>query len=1679
MSSANETILRNDVGRALSLACIPGEPDRHILYCGDRLDSHGLVGFFVEGGNDEDDEPDSYGGSALFDDTLCLAGEDTDEATPCSSCVRALRGQRRGDILRRMFPSLDAEAASKGVRNADDVAAVVSGALRSSGGSLDKAASLLVARGAAKVNPPSHAFPFYVIEEEVAYLAKTLDLTDLDVARAALRFCADLERAAAWIADDPSAVDVAAENEREGTKARQKAATAPVPDTVWQMGRWRGLHKIPVQAADGATPDRPPEVMVVDGHRMVFFAASLSHECGSTKEVKKEVGPHCVLCADKLGGAYQCELCQLCEGCIRSGEVVSWCPALLNGGQLHRHALVYKFDPDGVCVVRGRGNSEESGIEEEGEECCERGSGTAWFCRKSSCNFRVCAACVRRPPPSSRPPLCGLATDKVQDTPEGAKHPSDAGDTVAVTDDNLDRTGRDTSDGDSPEHRAAERAVATRWEYRGTGPVRGAVIVGTGEIGRTNPPDAEVVDYVSSRRTRNNATLGVSGRLPDEAKDALESFLYKTSMKHSRPGESHFSGVAAADISHVEDLLHRAVGMDDRLTERALRDALANGRLGVAGTLLLSQTYAPRAIAKKSDGADDDEAAADAMCWCGDVIDSTTAPDGAVGCLGGHAMHPSCAADLLLSGGSCPSCRQPLYFPKIPGQEARAALDLAVAETQRSQEEKEERISGLATGDLNTGASELLAKPGVYVRISSSAELCEKVQMEDPRTGGWVGDMADSCGKVGLVVTSDDMFSFGKTHHAVASTLGGKELVPVWVLTCKQHTLTPIKPESFCSRYRCCRCKFEGPSPETGRRKCSCCFVCEMCCHKLPARSCGGPGSTQQRWAWHPSLLQPISLGENDKVDFAKAAANAAEHHLTLLRAELKAITAAREAIKASLEEVKPSPFGRELSTNSSAAVRDLLGKVSPTDWERGRHLLLLARRWGDSDAARATRVRLCDAVRRGELDTVARIVRRYNAYRTAETIVWADAVAGQSEYIVVPTAKVDLFAFPTMSSPKTGYSLEPGSHFTSQKEIMDKKGNLWLLVNDSDFPDPRIFKLGGTVDVSKLGSLKKNALIGARVQRGPGWNRGAEDGGEGNEGTIVSLGDSNAVFVKWDLNSEQYEYSINTGGIALEEAFLVFAAGPAPPPQGWLCVRPGGPNTPSVVMRARSPLRCFSCGDGLIAPTLGQERFSTVKGQKIQKGDRLIVAATLEPVFVESCTDEQIFCSFPRSPSASPDDGGEVGLESPTFWYRPSDLIFPQGMACASADVDEQLIVNGRLRTRREVVLLCGGDEVAARLLWSEALKERKAKSKGTDEMDEDDDEAVSFASCARGHLLHARCLQGALLAGRCCPAPGCTEPLWVPRVRQQRTEEEDACCGGENNTGETQAVAEALRTANELAGHAELVSARHADRREEVPFSSAGLGDMKMCPICCAGPLFNNNCSDMQTHHGECSAYSFGSTHESCTPQGTFRASASDIAERLMRVSATTTVADVLPQCPKHKVLVIFNGCLSCGHLFTDTSWNDLPKYDPKAMALLELDKKRRKAAESLATQIRSEAAMLQFDRDTLWNIRNPTHANEGSTRVGSGDEQNILDHLPPLPPPAHKYRLQQCGPGCTLAHYTHGDCVMCGRSWNDHSGHTCWEGGRGSWVLNDESQARQMDHDGGGADWEGAGAGAAEFW
>jgi len=1602
----------------------------------------------------------------------------------CASCQRYERGPGRVDLLIASFPSLlklrrsnrpleaetEAETETANDRRSvpltaapdrwERAAAVATAALRGRGGLVEFAATRLSDLGAVRVDPPQAALPPLspstqalapVDNTMIRRLMEMFGLTTTaECCEAALRRReGNLEAAVAWVLDEPDAVREAAEEdrriaetaEREAAEASaaweavtRRAAEADVPEAV---GALCGGCPTPIGLGtdvEAGGSRSGAGVVVTNGHRMILANANDTSSC--------------ILCAGKVpssfSGSYLCEACNLCQGCVQAGAVQR-CPRLGNGSHLHHHPLTYDSQErttGAFCDVNNEGCL--------GQRSQGRRRPIVWFCRE--CSWDVCVSCMSLPKPEGYERLtCSHGWQNKGEEVEELEGPNGKFDEVA-----------------------AERRAAVQWEGSYEEPMADAdVVVGTGIVGTT----AAVLSPNLARRGATSVAMSLArgsrqgigqplrtgGRLPDDATRALELFR-KTG--HNAMGvregvegtpSSKSSLVAAADVTRVEDILHRANAIGNSRTNHPIWEAVAAGRLEIAGTLLLSRAFAPfpstivtAPLGSDSDNEDaesdsavdgtqsernlrclaDVAAAAgegDAMCWCGGIIDAKTSPDGAVGCLGGHAMHAACAADLLLGGGDCPSCRQPLFFPRISSQEARSAANHVEGQIIDRRRHEEEKIQKEAA-DLALLGRKLVLNVGDVVRVSNDRENCCRVQSADPRRGGWDEDMINSCGKEGRII---EIITEGNG----GSSQGVSEVTAVRVQTSpqiksSQHSFVPIQRGGG---FICPRCGMAGPSRHTGRHKCDKCSLCEKCSRRPGYQQCAKDNF--RGWLWDPSLLLLICRSDalascySSLADHDDMAAKEVEQLVVRLRAELKAVIMAREAIKAEMTiPPKPEYVGMDLSMGAKAALSDLQKIVSPADWWRARHILLLASQWDDSSKANSKRGVLYKVIQNGEIDRAARIVRRYNVSRTSEACWWADALAKTAEYIVEPTAKVHLHAFPSMVAPKTGHVLEPESHFHSSREILDSNGTIWIQIADATPVEAEHCVVADIKD-----PMTNRMLLGARVLRGKDWMYNNQDGGEGNEGVIVKADQTGFVSVKWDSNkSREFKYRATKS-----VRDLMFAGAPPPPPQGWLCVSPGGLGSPNVVKRARSSLRCFCCGDGLVPLKLGTDNFSSVRGRDVKIGERLLVAATLEPVTVENIKHGRIYCSF--------------SSQADTVWYRPEDVVLAKGYG----EIDsETVLLGGRMRNRREVVLMHGGDGSAAKRAWNDARTEPEAKKEIGDEEQED---TLGFASCLRGHLLHARCFQGALFAGQSCPAPGCTESLWLPKVNRIQTEEGVACCGGD--TANREEEVEVNRMADELVTHAAQVVSQASERTgipAEEEITNAGIASPKMCPVCCSGPLLNENCSDMQAHHGQCTAVAIRGRRAAgnCTDRGVFQVSASDIAESLIGMPESESVADVLPKCPKHQVLVMFNGCMNCGHLFTGTSWDDMPDFDPEAMAMLDLDKRKRRAAGLLAKQIRAEAAMLQFERDAVhdkWGKGLKRKRTDGSSRNGINEYGNeVLCCLPCPPPHIETHRVRGCSPDCTENHSSDGECLVCGRLWRHHSGHTCQGGARGSWQT-----------------------------
>ena len=117
--------------------------------------------------------------------------------------------------------------------------------------------------------------------------------------------------------------------------------------------------------------------------------------------------------------------------------------------------------------------------------------------------------------------------------------------------------------------------------------------------------------------------------------------------------------------------------------QSALIDTVAAGELGLASVLVAAavrDASAPPRVdpsggtgerENDDDDGDDDDAS---LCpLCAAPLAGGAGLGGCVACADGHALHASCAADWILGGGGCPTCRAPLFAGRVPASTARAA----------------------------------------------------------------------------------------------------------------------------------------------------------------------------------------------------------------------------------------------------------------------------------------------------------------------------------------------------------------------------------------------------------------------------------------------------------------------------------------------------------------------------------------------------------------------------------------------------------------------------------------------------------------------------------------------------------------------------------------------------------------------------------------------------------------------------------------------------------------------------------------------------------------------------------------------------------------------------------------------------------------------------------------------
>lgn len=206
--------------------------------------------------------------------------------------------------------------------------------------------------------------------------------------------------------------------------------------------------------------------------------------------------------------------------------------------------------------------------------------------------------------------------------------------------------------------------------------------------------------------------------------------------------------------------------------------------------------------------------------------------------------------------------------------------------------------------------------------------------------------------------------------------------------------------------------------------------------------------------------------------------------------------------------------------------------------------------------------------------------------------------------------------------------------------------------------------------------------------------------------------------------------------------------------------------------------------------------------------------------------------------------------------------------------------------------------------------------------------------------------------MAARPCPARA--EPLVVPPV-VRRGGGEDECGGGGGGDGgaeEGDAQLEARLDFLAMCGlqfDEEDEYGRPLEAQDDGGIGEVDLlSDMRQCPRCNLGPLYNENCSDMSTHHGECQSCEVRlcsrqkldqmvadrlvaqrEVHRKKSDQNDLGVSEADDSSGLSVLAAVPNCRACLSRGLTSKVW--YNGCMGCGLSFTSTPWHSLPPYEP----------------------------------------------------------------------------------------------------------------------------------------------------
>jgi len=283
---------------------------------------------------------------------------------------------------------------------------------------------------------------------------------------------------------------------------------------------------------------------------------------------------------------------------------------------------------------------------------------------------------------------------------------------------------------------------------------------------------------------------------------------------------------------------------------------------------------------------------------------------------------------------------------------------------------------------------------------------------------------------------------------------------------------------------------------------------------------------------------------------------------------------------------------------------------------------------------------------------------KNYNCWKMMkDTKLWSEAMKDTTKYMVVEDSHtINCQVYPSKSAPRTGFILSPQTIITSRREILDTVGSMWIEIdlNEEEGERNEIIKDERMVTV-------KSAWIGAHVLSYMY-----------TKGGVITACLSDRIDIQWKGNPKIIQYTNDS----LDKFSVIFANPQPPPPQGWIQVRPTGDGCTPIVRRLFencSPSCCCNTIDSI---------------QNIQKGDYVLVAKTLEQVKVTNCVNNDcIYCTYGDSFSSD-------------VWYRCCDLVKPN-----IDTMEEMVLLNGKLRSRRELVLTFSGFVNLAKKVWNENI--------------------------------------------------------------------------------------------------------------------------------------------------------------------------------------------------------------------------------------------------------------------------------------------------------------------------------------------------------------------------------------